>query len=179
MAFMAGNHFGGGNHSDIRVVTFDATAATFKNAGTMAGAPHDRHLYPNYLGNNPGNQGRNHSQMTMIDNPFYGQANVTAPKLLVMATTAKDTGGAGGVTMSQELKPEIKLAAWLTIVPVQQKANTTPPPGTEPPPGSIPPTEDPGSDPQGDSLGGCNAGGSAGLATFLLLGLATLIRRRR
>jgi MYXO-CTERM domain-containing protein len=181
IGILSGNHFGGGIKSSIRVVTFDGATNSFKNAGTLSGAPHDRHLYPNYLGNNPGNQGRNHSQGQIIDNPFLAEGH-PASKLLIYATTAKDTGGAGGSPTTQADNPAITLAAWLTVVPVQSKASepdplpqdpTTPDP-TDPDPTTPEPTD------PGTSLGGCSTGGSStGFATLLLLGLAAFIRRRR
>lgn len=181
IAYLSGNHFGGSTKSSIRVVTMDG-AGEFKNAGTLVGGPHDRHLYPNYLGNNPGNQGRNHSHGTVIANPFLAEGH-TATQLLMYATTAKDTGDAGGATTSQLMNPEIKLAAWLTIIPVQAKANepdpvTPDPDETTPDDPSTP--EDESADDSAQQLGGCSTGSSTGgIATFGLMGLALLLRRRR
>jgi uncharacterized protein (TIGR03382 family) len=178
IAFLSGGHFGGGLASQIRFATFDDVSKKFVNAGTKAGGPHDRHLYPNYLGNNPGNQGRNHSQMQIIDNPF----TTGGKKLLVMATTAKDTGGVfGGATEDQSMNPAIKLAAWLTVVPVVDTAAQPDPTGPDPtnPDPSNPDPSNP-DEPAGESLGGCSTGGgSTGMATLLLLGLAAFFRRRR
>jgi MYXO-CTERM domain-containing protein len=199
IVYISGNHFGGSTKSSLRVVTFGDSTITglagtvsaagtgagtgggAANAGTLAGAPFDRHLYPNYLGNNPGNQGRNHSQGQIIANPFLAEGH-DATQLLVYATTAKDTGDAGGATTNQLMSPEIKLAAWLTVVPVQAKAAVEPPVNPEEPTvdPETPPadeTEDPGA--AGSSLGGCSTGNSTGgIMGLLLLGLA-FIRRRR
>ncbi len=179
IAYLSGNHFGGSTKSSIRVVTMDG--ASFKNAGTLVGGPHDRHLYPNYLGNNPGNQGRNHSHGQVIDNPFLAEGH-TATQLLVYATTAKDTGDAGGATTSQLMNPEIKLAAWLSIIPVQAKANEPDPvtPDPENPTPEDPANPDDTAPDAGQQLGGCSTGSSTGgIATFFLMGLALFIRRRR
>ncbi len=179
IAYLSGNHFGGSTKSSIRVVTMEG--ATFKNAGTLVGGPHDRHLYPNYLGNNPGNQGRNHSHGQVIDNPFLTEGH-TATQLLVYATTAKDTGDAGGATTSQLMSPEIKLAAWISIIPVQAKANEPDPvtPDPENPTPEDPTNPDDTSPDAGQQLGGCSTGSSTGgIASFGLMGLALLLRRRR
>ena len=180
IAYLSGNHFGGSTKSSIRVVTMDG--GTFKNAGTLVGGPHDRHLYPNYLGNNPGNQGRNHSHGQVIANPFLSEGH-TATQLLVYATTAKDTGDAGGATTSQLMNPEIKLAAWLSIIPVQAKANEPDPVTPDPadPADPADPTNPDDTTPDaGQQLGGCSTGSSTGgIASFGLMGLALLLRRRR
>jgi uncharacterized protein (TIGR03382 family) len=180
IAYLSGNHFGGSTKSSIRVVTMDG--GQFTNAGTLVGGPHDRHLYPNYLGNNPGNQGRNHSHGQVIANPFASEGH-PATQLLVYATTAKDTGDAGGATTSQLDKPEIKLAAWLSVIPVQAKASEPPPvdPGNPEPTDPTDPTDPGNEDPNAPSqLGGCSTGSSTGgLASFLLIGLAMFFRRRR
>jgi uncharacterized protein (TIGR03382 family) len=138
-------------------------------------APQDMHLYSNYLGNNPGNQGRNHSMMTTVANPFPGSTDAF---LLIAATTGK--------TMADITKPQIKLTGLLTVTPIAQTPTVASggDPGTGSGSGSDPSTGgDPGtggsSDP-GTTLGGCNTGGtSGGLATFFLIGLAAFIRRRR
>ena len=61
----------------------------------MSVAPYDRHMYPNYLGHNPGNQGRNFSASVMIESPFAGKASSTGivskdRYLMISATTGKD-----------------------------------------------------------------------------------------
>jgi MYXO-CTERM domain-containing protein len=103
----------------------------------------------------------------------------------VYATTAKDTGDAGGATTSQLMNPEIKLAGWLSIIPVQAKANEPDPvtPDPEDPNQPEDPTtpDDDGDDQAGgQQLGGCSTGSSTGgIATMFLIGLAAFIRRRR
>ena len=155
----------------------------------MAAAPYDRHLYPNYLGNNPGNQGRNYSGTEFIANPFVGTNGSTDKYLMLLATTGKDP--------AEVNSPEKKLSAYLSVIPVAQ----TPPAtttgggtgtgtgggsgsGTGGGSGSGSDTtgtgeqdtmEDPGA-----AMGGCSTTGSksGGLVTFLLLGMAAIVRRR-
>ena len=91
---------------------------------------------------------------------------------MIITTSGKDA--------ADMTKPEIKLSAYMTVLPVAQtpKAPDVTPPGTTPP-GTTPPGEDPNGD-SGTSIGGCSSTGtSSGLATFLLIGLAAFIRRRR
>jgi uncharacterized protein (TIGR03382 family) len=185
ITFLSGSHTGGGYASQARVVTWDQTANTFAAGEMMAAAPYDRHLYPNYLGNNPGNQGRNFSGMELIKNPFATGAAGEDAYLLVTSTTAKADTEVPTASCLDCAK--IKLSAYLSVIPVAQTpAAATPPPsgsGTSNPPGSTPtdpsnPTP-PSSDP-GTTLGGCStSGGTSGAMTFLLIGLAAFIRRRR
>src|ERR1041384_4844795 len=106
VTFVGGSHTGGGTSAQARIVTYDAAAKTFADGGMVAIAPHDRHLYPNYLGNNPGNQGRNHTWTTMIANPFVGQNGNTDAYLQVFATSGKT-----GATM---MDPAKKLSAFIS-----------------------------------------------------------------
>jgi MYXO-CTERM domain-containing protein len=134
--------------------------------------PYDRHLYPNYLGNNPGNQGRNYSGITMIVNPFVGQNGNTDQLLAVIATTGKDE--------AEKYMPEKKLSAYITVVPIAQ----TPPTGTGSGSGSGSGATDTGTGTGNEgnetTLGGCSTSGAeGGLATLLLIGLAGFIRRRK
>jgi uncharacterized protein (TIGR03382 family) len=193
LAFVHGSHTGGGYSAQLRAVGYDTVANTFKDLGSQALAPYDRHLYPNYLGNNPGNQGRNYSGTEFIKNPFVGQNGNTDAYLMLIATTGKDP--------AEVMQPQKKLSAYLTVVPVAQ----TPPQGTGGGTGTGTGTgsgsgsgEDTGSgtdqgtgettddttttepaDP-GQTLGGCSTSNhTGGFITFLLVGLAALIRRRR
>ena len=175
VAALAGSMDGGGNNAALLPLAFDATTKAFTSLGKQAAAPQDMHLYPNYLGNNPGNQGRNHSAMMTVANPFLSQGGSDA-FLLLSATTGK--------TMATIGNAAIKLTGLMTVTPVVQTAAV----GNNNTPGGSTPTGDTGnngntgsnsSDP-GTTLGGCNAGGAAGgLGTFLLIGLAAFIRRRR
>jgi len=177
ITFLSGSHTGGGYSAQVRAVTFDAATNTFADGGMYGIAPYDRHLYPNYLGNNPGNQGRNFSNGKMIANPFASAAGDDA-YLMLFATNGKDP--------ADMTKPELKLSAYITVLPIAQtpKAVTPDPTPTDPGTGSgsSTPNPDPGAggNDSGSALGGCSAGGSTGgLATFLLIGLAAFIRRRR
>ena len=189
MVFMHGSHTGGGYSGQLRAVGWDTQTNALKDLGSMATAPYDRHLYPNYLGNNPGNQGRNYSGVEFVKNPFVGTNGSTDQYLMLLATTGKDP--------SEISQPEKKLSAYLTVIPVAQ---TPPMPATPPStPGSgsgsgsgsgtddSASQQDPGTgeemttaeDP-GAALGGCSTSGkNGGLITFLLVGLAAVIRRRR
>ena len=187
--FLNGSHTGGYFAGQARTMTFDAATASFKDGGMTATAPNDRHLYPNYLGNNPGNQGRNYSHSMMVANPFVGVNGNTDKFLMMHATTGKP--------MEEVGMPEYKATAFMTITPVASACNadgtgSTPgcqnqtDPSTDPqdPTDPVDPTTPGGEDPTaadpGASLGGCSStGGSAGLASMLLIGLAAFIRRRR
>lgn len=197
--FLNGSHTGGYFAGQARTMTFDLATASFKDGGMTATAPNDRHLYPNYLGNNPGNQGRNYTHSMMIENPFVGVNGNTDKFLMVHATTGKP--------MEEVGMPEYKATAFLTISPISSACNSSTGSGAgngtgggtgggsvpgcqNTDPGTDPSTPtDPGTDPvtpegegldAGQSLGGCSStGGSAGLASMLLIGLAAFIRRRR
>jgi MYXO-CTERM domain-containing protein len=187
--FHSGSHTGGGYASQARVVMWDALGGTpgtngaatgeFKDGGSFGIATHDRHLYPNYTGNNPGNQGRNHADGELIANPFVGTAGNTDAYLMVVSTSGKD--------QSEMADPKKKLSAFLTIMPVAQQPVAAPPPAQPQPSGQ---TDDPatpedetqtgGAGASDEALGGCSTGGgSAGFLSLLLIGLAAFIRRRR
>jgi uncharacterized protein (TIGR03382 family) len=174
-----GSHTGGMGTSQVRALGWDPATNKFASLGQFAGAPHDRHLYPNYLGNNPGNQGRGHAFAQMVANPFFGQNGNNDKLLVIYATAAK-----GG-----EMNPAKKLAGYLSIMPIASGAKPVATPtgpgtgggagtggGTGTSGGTADEAGDDGSD---TTLGGCSTGGSTGLATFLLIGLAAFIRRRR
>lgn len=176
--FHSGSHTGGGYASQARVVMWDQAATAFKDGGSFALATHDRHLYPNYTGNNPGNQGRNHADGELIANPFVGQGGNTDAYLMVVSTSGKDA--------AEMMDPRKKLSAFLTVMPVAQTPAAAPTPQPQPQPSGT--SDDPTtpdvdeSQPAGasDSLGGCStSGGSAGFLSLLLVGLAAFIRRRR
>jgi uncharacterized protein (TIGR03382 family) len=175
-----GSHTGGGSMARARAISFDAATGKFSDAGTYSIAPYDRHLYPNYLGNNPGNQGRNYGDMHFIANPYVGMNGNTDSHLMLFSSTGKDP--------SEMTDPSRKLTAYLTVLPVVSTPKVVTPPtgsgsGSNPPPtgGEDPTTpDDPGTAESGTALGGCSATtGSSGALTFLLIGLAAFIRRRR
>jgi uncharacterized protein (TIGR03382 family) len=195
--FINGSHTGGHFAGAARTLTWDSTTSAFADSGAMATAAFDRHLYPNYLGNNPGNQGRNYAGSLLLKNPFAGQTSTsgkinTDSYLMLFITTGKP--------MSELAQPEIKPSAFLTIIPVASACGggggggtgtgggtgggapgcggDDPADPTDPTDPTNPEPIDPGGD-ASSSLGGCSTGGSAGFASMLLIGLALLIRRRR
>ena len=209
VAFVAGSHTGGGYSANMAIVGLDTVNTALTNLGSKAVAPYDRHLYSNYLGNNPGNQGRNYLGTELIENPF-AKDSTGAPipgadrYLMVISSTAKPADEIPSTTCPTCAQK--KLAAYLTVVPVAQNpmgAGTGGGSGSGMGSGSgtgggtgggtgmgsgsgsgssgsaTDPTTDPQSDP-GTTLGGCNAaGGTGGAVTFLLIGLAAFIRRRK
>jgi MYXO-CTERM domain-containing protein len=202
MTFLQGTHNGGGtNPPDLKILGVDATAKKFIDFGAQkAAGSYDRHLYSNYLGGNPGNQGRNFSGAEMVKNPF-ATAATDVQFLMLNAMTGKDP--------ADVMKPEIKQSSYLSIMPMfQAKAATPPPPAgapnttatgqnasgggdnAQPQAGDPTPANEMPSDPgtpatPGAFSSGCsmatNASTSASGLFFLLvgLGLVTLARRRR
>jgi uncharacterized protein (TIGR03382 family) len=176
-----GSMRGGGFDATQFSVGWDKTSNTLTKLGSQNVAPSDVHLYPNYLGNNPGNQGRNYLASTLIKNPIAGHKDAF---LLVTASSAKP--------QEEMMDPSIKLTGFLTVQAVAQVApgsgggtgggTGTSGGGTGGGSGTGDGTG--GDDSTGSSsdttLGGCSTGSSStGLATFLLIGLAAFIRRRR
>ena len=206
IAFVSGSHTSGGYGGQMRVVGIDMASSAMSDLGSHTVGPYDRHLYSNYLGNNPGNQGRNFSGADFIANPFATGAAGEDAYLMVFATSSKPGGItlAGGAQDSNEQPSTTcldcakkKMAAYITVVPVAQAPAAPPAPsgsgsgsgsatsgsgsGSDPGTGATDPTgqADTSSDP-GATLGGCNAGGGAGGAvTLLLIGLAAFTRRRK
>jgi uncharacterized protein (TIGR03382 family) len=197
ITFVGGSQTGGGYSAKVRAVAFDQTANAFKDLGSYSIAPYDRHLYPNYLGNNPGNQGRNFSGAQLIPNPFAGQMSTGATPTLnkdayltVYTTTGKDPMDINNAAL--------KLSSYITVLPtVQMPAQTGTGTGSGSGSGSgsgtgtgtgsgsgsgsgtTTPTDPAPMDP-GTNLGGCStSGGTSGAMTFLLIGLAAFIRRRK
>jgi MYXO-CTERM domain-containing protein len=189
---LGGSHFGGGYGAQMTMVQWDQATNTFTKGESREGAPYDRHLYPNYLGNNPGNQGRNYSSLEYVKNPFVGANGNTDAYLMLIATTGKNPDDMPSATCPDCAKK--KLSAYITVIPVAQTpaASTTPTGNGSSEPtntgttdtgtqdqGTGDQTMDQSTDP-GTSLGGCSTtGSSSGAATLLLIGLAATIRRRR
>jgi MYXO-CTERM domain-containing protein len=181
LVFSNGSHTGGGYSSQTRILTWDQTAGAFKDGGAFAVSPHDRHLYPNYLGNNPGNQGRNHSYTHLVANPFVGQNGNTDAYLMLVSTSGKDP--------SEMMQPQKKLSGYITVMPVAQNAQPAPQPQPQPQPSGESEGEDDPTTPEVDesqpgssdqALGGCSTSGSnAGFLTLLLVGIAAFLRRRK
>ena len=100
--------------------------------------------------------------------------------LLLFSTTGKDTADMANAA--------IKLSAYVSVLPIAQTPASVPNPTPSPTPDPTPDPTNPttpgggggGSTDSGTTLGGCSAGGGAGGGlTFLLIGLATFIKRRR
>jgi MYXO-CTERM domain-containing protein len=113
VSILQGSQNGGGvAPADLKVLGIDLTAKAFVQYGThSAGASSDRHLYSNYLGNNPGNQGRNFTGSEFLPNPFHAPGSGQAPFLLLHALSGKDS--------SQVAQPQIKTTTYLSIVPMK------------------------------------------------------------
>ena len=103
MTFDQGSQNGSGTvKADVKILAADLTAKKFVDYGTQKlGGYYDRHLYSNYLGGNPGNQGRNFSGAQLVKNPFATAAS--DPQFLMLhAMTGKDP--------ADVMNPEIKAA---------------------------------------------------------------------
>ncbi|MBL0213304.1 MAG: hypothetical protein IPQ07_05435 [Myxococcales bacterium] len=177
LVMVSGSQTGGGSQAQLRAVTWDKTTGVFADAGSFGGAPYDRHLYSNYLGNNPGNQGRNFSDVHLLANPYVGMNGSKDAYLMLISSTGKSP--------ADMTDPAKKLTAYLSVIPVASTPIVVPPTGGGSGSGSG--TPDPtnpdgntGGTDSGTSLGGCSATtGTSGALTFLLIGLAAFIRRRR
>lgn len=189
--FLSGSHTSSNVGTQARVITWDQTAGKFAVGESFTPGPYDRHLYSNYLGNNPGNQGRNYSSLQMIKNPFATGAAGEDAYLMIMATTGKSDTEQPSATCLDCAK--IKLSSYITVIPVAQTplavtgggsdqgGTTTGGTTTGGTTGGTgggdtgTTTQDPGT-----TLGGCStSGGAGGAGTMLLIGLAAFIRRRR
>ncbi len=173
VSFLEGTHTGGGV-GNLRIAAYNAGTKTFEDGGEFSTAPYDRHLYSNYLGNNPGNQGRNFAKSQLIPNPFLDTAaGIKDAYLLLVASSGKENS----------MNPSQKLAGYLSVVPVAQAKEEVTNPNPDPTPDPVNPNPEPtGEDPRppSDSVGGCSTSNSTGgLASFLIVGLAAFIRRRR
>jgi hypothetical protein len=188
-----GSHNGGGVTEPIaKAIGWDEATNKFIDLGThRVGGSYDRHLYSNYLGNNPGNQGRNFAGCQMIRNPFAGQNGNLTQYFIAHALTGKDP--------SEIDRAELKPSSYLTLLPIAtMKAPIVPeepPPTTEEPPptgntgsntGGTPatPTTPPANDPPSTdeppqaapSMLGCSAaaGANGSLSALLIAGIALL-----
>ncbi len=170
--------------ADVRTIGYDPVGKTMVNLGQhSARAPYDRHLYSNYLGNNPGNQGRNFAGCDLVKNPFFDAsgAGTTAASKVQFFTACALTGKA-----SEHVESSIKPSAFLSIIPTAFSANAPDPQGgyNDNVPGDNTPDNPAPEEPEpfvpGSAAGGCSTGGgSAGGLAALGLGLAALLRRRR
>jgi hypothetical protein len=195
MTFAQGSQNGGSMPADIKVLALDQTAGKFVDYGTHpAGGFYDRFMYSNFLGGNPGNQGRNFAGGIMVKNPFRGQNGSTAKYLLLHAFTGKDPADVSA--------PEVKPSSYLSIMPTENPQDQPPPPPGMPNPGSAgnnasgggqnaqpqpgdptPANEMPGT--PGGFTGGCSTAaaspvaGAGGFLVLTALCLCYLARRRR
>lgn len=193
---LQGSHNGGGvTEPVVKAIGYDMATQTFVDLGThRTGGSYDRHLYSNYLGNNPGNQGRNFAGCQMIKNPFAGLNGNNTQYFIAHALTGKDPDYVG---MSQ-----YKPSSYVTLLPVATvpQIAAPPPPAEEPPVDEEPPpSEEPApTDPapvtpepeptepaaKPPSVMGCTASTgtpAAGGALFMLfaIGAAFIVRRKR
>jgi hypothetical protein len=211
MTFLQGSQNGAGaTPPDLKVLGVDFASQKFVDYGTHpAGGMYDRHLYSNYLGGNPGNQGRNFAGAQFIRNPYFGVNGNQDKYLLMHALTGKAT--------EDVATPEVKPSSFLSIVAMHNpKVAPPPPPGMpansppgqngsgggqnsqpqpndppmpgDPPPAQNPPNpETPPSDPMtpsadaGGFSGGCSMSGTANVngLFFVLFGLAVVGLVRR
>jgi len=203
LMLVGGSQTGGGVKAQVSMLGFDAASSSFKLIGTGNIAPYDRGLYSNDLGQNPGNQGRNFAASVMVPNVACTSATPGCTKYLALfATTGKDptevaTANADGSvndtcyaaddTTKTNGVPcaRLKLSSYISVLPIAQTAAAGSGSGSGSGSGggggsgSGSSSDGSGSDP-GTSLGGCSTtGGAGGAATFLLIGLAAIIRRRR
>ncbi|MEZ4404210.1 MAG: hypothetical protein R3B06_29580 [Kofleriaceae bacterium] len=182
---LQGSHTGGlSQDADIRTIGYDPVAKTMVNLGQhSAGAPYDRHLYSNYLGNNPGNQGRNFAGCDLVRNPFFDASGAGTT-----AASHVQFFNACGLTGKDASQPDsaIKPSTYVTLFPVAFSADAPDPaggyndnvPGDSTPDNPAPEQEDPLV--FGTAAGGCSTGGgSTSLVFGLGLGLAAILRRRR
>ncbi len=149
--------------ASVRFVTADGGKLNVEAQKLSLGANYDIHLYANYLGNNPGNQGRNFGDCQVMADPFK-----PGNQILVAAVTGKDKAD----TLSS-----IKPSGFLSVLTVGAPA-AAPAGGT----GAGQSGNGTGNTAgDGDSsVGGCSTGsGSTGLASLFLVGLVALLRRRR
>jgi hypothetical protein len=197
---LQGSHNGGGVQDPVvKAIAYDPTTKTFKDLGThRAGGSYDRHLYSNYLGNNPGNQGRNFAGCTLIHNPYVGQNGNLQQYFVVHALTGKDPMYVNNAALKQ--------TSYVSMVPIATMSKPVPPPSPTPPPtggnmgtgtgtgpgtggGTGGHTTPVGDTPQDNSGGtpsmmGCQTapGSSSSSALgglFIVIGLGILVVRRR
>ncbi len=168
--------------ADIRTIAYDPATKSMVSIGQHnANASYDRHLYSNYLGNNPGNQGRNFAGSDLVKNPFAGINGNQVTYFTAFALTGK---------APQHESSAIKPSAYLSLFPMAFTANAPDPqggyndnlPGDTTP--DAPAPEEPAplepSDPEfGSSTGGCSTGSSSSGGALLLLGLGLAVTARR
>jgi hypothetical protein len=112
ISLLQGSQNGGGVQEPVvKLVGWNQASNAFVDLGTRrAGGSYDRHLYSNYLGNNPGNQGRNFAGCGLVRNPFVGQNGNTTAYFLAHAMTGKSPANVGDAS----LKP----TSYVSLLPV-------------------------------------------------------------
>lgn len=161
IAMIAGSMTAKGD-ARVRFVTTDGTKLEVQKQSLSIGANYDIHLYANYLGNNPGNQGRGFAKCEVMADPFNAGQSI-----LITAVNGKD---------KNEPLSSIKPSGFMTVLTVAGPA--------APAVGGGAGQSGSGNGAAGgdgdSSVAGCSTGsGSTGLASLLLLGLVALFRRRR
>jgi hypothetical protein len=164
IGFLQGSHNGGGVVSpQFKGIGIDLTQNKFVDLGTrQAGGSYDRALYSNYLGNNPGNQGRNYAGCSLLKNPFAAAAGATTKYFIALAMNGKSPE----TVENAALKP----ASYVSLAPIA----TTLARGTH----ALVAEE------SNNEKSGCTAvAGKAGYESLVLLGLCLglvrIARRRR
>jgi len=168
VTFLQGSHNGGGVHPpDVKVIAFDQAEARLIDYGTYQakGTSYDRHLYSNYLGNNPGNQGRNFAGAAFVKNPFEGLNGSRTKFLVLHALTGKDPADVAA--------PEKKPSSYLSVMELILDGAPPPPvPGLNGT-GTPPPTNGP------MSCSSCSTTGGEGALGLWGTVLALIAARRR
>ena len=173
--FVMGDHTGGlARNAEMRTLMYDTARNEMVNVGQHdLGRSYDRHLYSNYLGNNPGNQGRNFAGCTLVKNPFADMAGNYTSYFQACAMTGK---------ASDHASSAIKLSAFLTLFPIAFTEDP-PPVGGGWDEGELPGDDGGGGGDDdggpGSSVGGCSTSGGSGTVLLGLALLGLVIRRRK
>jgi uncharacterized protein (TIGR03382 family) len=171
VAFLQGSHTAlAGAPATLRIMTLGGdNKLSVETATGNLGTSYGRHLYENYLGNNPGNQGRNFAKSFVMANPFYGQGGNKDKVLMISAVNGKDISQAESM---------YKPSTYVSVLPVVSDA--APAAGGNGTGAGNGQGQSGNGDTDADSsIGGCSTGsGSTGLASLLLLGLVAIRRRR-
>lgn len=171
---IVGSHTAKGS-AELRTIMWDPATKDFVNLGQHnLSRDYDRHLYSNYEGDNPGEQGRNFANCAVVKNPYAAMNGNNVTYFQACALTGK-------AAIHQD-NSAIKPSAFLSIMPIAFTKEAPPPGGgwnEEDLPGEDNPTQGPDEGP-GTSVGGCSTStGGAGLLFGLALIGLTFIRRRK